>query len=165
MDELNKLRDSITKNLSLTDKGAALFRCGWNALLSHLNGAAGEFDPVALKQAFTQASPEEIAIEPLYRWGARWQFDQMSARVWLADSYVKLLRDRCEEHEQANRKLESRLAESERMRNAFSKYFDDDEQCQTFGHLIKENMILEARCKELEARVQYMTEDAKGIGR
>lgn len=60
-----------------------------------------------------------------------------------------------------NSELETLKTEVERLqreRDAFIKYFDDEEQHQTFGHLIKENVRLQAALEAMESRLNFACE-------
>lgn len=156
MKHLDQLRDELAaRHTKLCSKQMlpGSWLDGWNALLSHLTDAAGEFDPVALKQAFTQASPGEIAIEPLYRWGARWQFEQDRARIAYAERPTNYIPKNI--HAEIIRKLkaqikqlEARLQESERR-----ALFHLNSARESHNKL---TAALE-RCKELEVEVRVCT--------
>jgi septal ring factor EnvC (AmiA/AmiB activator) len=85
---------------------------GFNAAITELESAAGEFDEDAATIAMTEVVHERYRPDLAFRDGARWQFEQDKARIGHAfeirDSVLKELERQCKKVTE----LEARLAEA-----------------------------------------------------
>lgn len=97
MTDLDKLRDEMADvhaesenfphEYGAFEVAVESYQTGWNALLKVLSEAAGEFDEKAARSESDNSLeiPDDHWSTPSFIYGARWQFDQMSARVGLAN--------------------------------------------------------------------------------
>lgn len=68
-----RLQKALKSGSGFTFHEEKMILLGVDMCLKHLAESGDGFDPVTLKEAFVSVDPSEIAIEPLYRWGARYQ--------------------------------------------------------------------------------------------
>lgn len=178
--DLEKLLDELarenfndggfTNSLSaIKSRDRDIFSQGFNALYQHLTEASGEFDVHAALLKIANTPPDEWTDSEVDKFmiGARWMFDQMSARVGLAEKTlydVKVALDHEKfSHQNAFEKwqnsmkreeqLEARLEESELayLRTLRTRDAEINRLNGRLGEFRDKLAAAETRIKELEA--------------
>lgn len=148
MNKLESLRNELADKYETDMSGQSNylsckydFAQGWDACISYLKGKV-EFDENEVHGYLGEGSS--------YKAGARWMFDQLSARVALAERVASNHIDLAAKYSREGAQLQQRVEVAERWRE---KYYDK----------VTELNVAEARCKELE--VAYDALNAiKGVG-